>query len=383
MVQTFKKRIDPLRLKALNVDLIVCDEAHRGEYQEICESAKSVFILGLTATPIASGKTPLNKYFDGICCPISIRELLSEGFIVPSRTYSINHDFSGLKIQGKDYSKQSLHKEFTKPDLFQGSVQQYLDRARGKKTIHYSANVELSKSKVEEYKKHGIKAVHVDGKTSRNDRKRIFEAFALGEFDILCNFNIATTGYDEPGCECIIKDYATLQLSKDQQCGGRGGRSHTFSDGRVKEEFITIDMGRNFVRHGLFGEEIDWERIYNNPKALKDAHKKNDKLLRECKQCGAIIKAKSDVCPYCLVKYTTADKEKHFIENAAVSEIKDYKQQTLPIHLRKKISLMNHQELCEYANHMGYNPGWVRIVKKKIIKNPGRVNLEDELHLDN
>lgn len=367
MVQTFARRMNPIVTKQLGVKLTVFDETHRGEFEKVGKILPG-YILGLSATPKSSGKIPLKDYFDELISPVSMTELLEGGYLVRAKTFSIDHDFSQLKRNAKDYTEQSLAQEFSKPILFEGAVNNYLRLASGKKTICYNVNVELSQQITEEFNHRGVKAVHVDGTTDKGDRKRIFKAFANDHYDVLCNVGIATTGYDEPRVECIIENRATTQLTLHHQMIGRGARSYSHGD-YTKKEFTIIDMGRNFVRHGLFGEEVNWKAIFKDPLKSQNKEGKREKDLRECKECGAVIKAKASACPYCDAEYTVQEKFEHFMENASLEEIKQYRFKNLPPHLRGlKYSEMTFAQLQEYGEHMGYQPTWAWTMRSKIQK---------------
>ena len=263
-------------------------------------------------------------------------------------------------MKGGDFSEKTLWDEFKQPTLFDGAVENYKEYAAGKKTICYNVNVEHSIAVTERFKEEGFSAMHVDAATSKNDRASIFEQFQNGSLQILCNVGIATTGFDEPKVECIIENRATTQLTLHVQMTGRGGR---INEG--KDHFVVIDMGRNYMRHGLYGEDIDWKGIFHNPKEDKEKKEVERKNLRECKGCAAIIKSDMEKCPYCGCAYTEKEREQHFLDSADVKEIREYKLNHLPADLRKKPGSMNLTELKRYATHMGYNPRWVWVQHNK------------------
>jgi superfamily II DNA or RNA helicase len=359
MIQTFQRR-GLAKLVEKN-DLVIADECHRGEFEDTINFIPS-YCLGLSATPKASSGRHLKDYWGGCIAPISIAELISLGRLVPGITYSIDHDFGHLRIKGKDFDKNLLDEEFRKPKLFEGALEQYQRHLNGAKVIVYCVNVERSLALCTLFNDAGIRSCHVDGDTERGLRKKYFESFRADRITALFNVGIATTGYDEPSIEGVIENFATVQLQKHFQCVGRGGRAFGGQALRFGNKTLNriIDMGRNYARHGKYGEEVDWIAIFNNPNLERKVKEKDRQ--KECRECGAVIELMLRACPYCGEQYTAKEVEEVFLEKADTHEIKEYKLQALPPHIRsKKVGAMNYEELKLYAKAMGHNPNWVNI----------------------
>lgn len=365
MVETVRARVKKGIMEKIDPSLIICDEVHWGSYESIVDHFHG-FVLGLTATPKASSGQELNQYFDDCVCPVSVSELISMGRLVKGRTFSIEHDFSHIRMSGKDFNAKLLHEEFKKPKLFTGVLEQYEKHAKGLKAIVYSVNIEHSKEVAKMFGEAGYPVFYVDAKSDL--RFELMDGFKNSENGILFNVGIATTGFDEPSVRCIIENYATAQITKHVQVVGRGARCM-----EGKDEFRIIDMGRNYMRHGLYGEDIDWIAIFNNPKLGKSKKEESQITNMECRECGAIIKTQLSECPYCDTPIRQSDREAVILEKGTTKEIKEYRIQTIPIHLRnKKVGHMNDQELNEYAEHMGYSKKWVWVQKdlrKRYAKN--------------
>lgn len=351
MVETFSRRQQKGLTKKLNINLFILDEIHIGNYYKMVKEIEC-YVVGFTATPKSTGKPELAEYFEAIHCGPSIRELVDLGRLVPAKTYSIKHDFSGLKITRGDYDRGALEEEWSKPKLRLGAFKEWEKHSKDKQTLAYSVSVDKSLDLCEQFRQAGYIASHVDGNTPASQREAIFNAYKKRTVQIICNVGVATTGTDLPDTQCIVKNYATISLVKDVQVSGRGARS---SEG--KKSFDIIDMGRNWIRHGKFGEHVDWESIFNNP---TEATRKNElKVNRECDECGAVIKFKLRMCPYCQNIITEKELELKILEGASTEEIKEYRLSSLPVNLRKKPKDMNYGELTQFAEYMGYNPKWV------------------------
>lgn len=352
MIETFCRRVNKGITDHLGINFFILDECHLGNYYKLIQSVDNK-ILGFTATPKSTGKPELKEYFDNIICGPDPSELIKIGRLSPCITFSIEHDFSKVKMKGGEFDDKSLFTEFKKPKLWTGAVKFYLQKAKGKQALCYNVNVEHSNEVTLQFRKAGIRAAHVDGKTPQEDRDAIFNMYRSGELDVICNVGIATTGTDLPETECIIQNFATTSIVKHIQTLGRGART---SD--CKEKFIVIDMGRNYLRFGEFGEKIDWLDIFKNPKAATEK-KENKTHKRSCDNCGAVMKFSLLQCPYCDHKIERKKLEKKLFSVASVEEVKQYRLKSVPVHLRKPTQEMNKSELMEYARHMNYNPKWV------------------------
>ncbi len=356
MVETVCRRMDKGLIDKLNINFFILDEVHYGSYYKLIEKL-DCNILGFTATPKSTGNPELNEYFDSIVCGIPIAELIRIGRLVPTVTYSILHDFSKVKMKGKDFDERSLFAEFKKPKLWDGAVKNYLEHAKGMQALCYCVNVEHSNATTLQFRDKGIRAAHVDGSTDKETRSSIFKMYRDGNLDVICNVGIATVGTDLPDTECVIQNFATKSLVKHVQTLGRGARC---AEG--KKRFITIDMGRNYARHKEFGEHIDWEYIFNNPSSAFSKTEKREK--RECDECGAVMRFHLQVCPFCGDLISKKEIEKKLLVDATAEEVKAYRLKSVPPHLRKPFKEMDKSELYAYSKIMCYNPKWVHLMLK-------------------
>lgn len=360
MVETFCRRENKGLIEHLGIDFYILDEIHLGNYHKMVKDTKNK-VIGFTATPKSTGKPELNEYFDDIVCGPSVKDLIKAGRLLKERTFSVAHDFSKVKMRGQDYDERSLFAEFKKPKLWNGAVESYLKNAHGLQALCYCVNVEHSNATVLQFREHGIRAAHVDGKSDKEDRRAIFDMFRRGDIQVICNVGVATTGTDLPNTECIIQNFATTSLVKHVQTLGRGAR---VADGM--NEFIVIDMGRNYIRHGEFSEDIDWVGIFNDPG--KATQKREKRAKRECDNCGSVIRFHLQECPYCSHTITQKELEDKLLFGATVEEVRAYRLKMLPVQLRKPLSELSDSQLREYGRIMGYKPSWYHVVKNKMYR---------------
>lgn len=357
MVETFCRRMTKGLTEHLGINFFILDEVHLGNYYKLINNTKE-YVLGVTATPKSTGKPELNEYMDELVVGPSINNLIQLGRLVKPITFSVKHDFSKVKKKGKDFDDRALFEEFKKPKLWHGAVDSWFAHAKDLPTICYSVNVEHSNATMLQFRERGIRAAHVDGKTSTEDRAAIFKMFREREYDVLCNVGVATTGTDIPHVQCIIQNFATMSVVKHIQTAGRGARCD-----ETKENFIIIDQGRNYLRHGEFGEEINWQRIFEKP--TEAFAEKKERKKRECEQCGMVIRLTLKTCPYCQHTVTDKEIEQTLLFGASIEEIRNYRLKHLPPDLRKPISSMSYEELVAFGHHMGYKLSWANIVYAK------------------
>lgn len=365
MVETFNKRYRHC-INDLGIDLLIVDEAHIGNFRKLIKPFDK-YVLGVSASPIAASRTdPLNSYFGDIVVPIQIGELIGMGYLSRGITYSIDYDFGQLKKRAGEFTEASLLKEFRKPVLYEGAIEFYEKYCSGQKAMCFCVNVEHSELTAQDFWNAGHRSAHVDGKTPQDERNHRITGYTHGTTDVLCNCGITTTGFDHVHTRCIIQNYATTQLAKKVQTEGRGGR--IFQDlknifTQKKDTFIIIDLGRNYARHGLYGQPIDWEGIFHQPS--RATNPKEDKKLIECDKCAAIIKITNPKCPYCGDERSPQRVERQLKMLAPppdLKKIRQVKKLSLPQHLRNlRFSEMTESELHDYCNHMGYKKSWVYI----------------------
>lgn len=340
--------VDTLRRREFpKIDLLIIDEAHKqtfdktiSKYIELCNP----FIIGATATPLRTGgQNSLSEYYQDIIEPVKINDLLDMGFLVPARTFASKEDFSDVKRRGQEYDNAAIFDKFNQPELYDGAVDNYNKFSPDKKAICFNVNVQHSINMVDKFRDSGISAAHLDGKTPDIERRKILADYKRGEFKILSNCSVLTTGYDEPSIETVIVNRATLSLPLWLQMVGRGSR--TFEN---KPNFTVIDQGANVYRHGLWHEEREWS-LYKKPKGDGVAP------VKCCEECGALNHSSARVCVECGHEFEIKKKE---LKEAEFVEVKDDFRKRRGFDKKPDPRTASMSELHEYAKKMGYSPKW-------------------------
>lgn len=336
--------------------LFIIDECHKQIFDKLLtlQQFKHAFIVGASATPKRSGKmNQLFDYYDEIIVPTTISDLIENGYLVPAITFGANIDVSNLGVKRGDFDAKQMFDQFNKPKLYSGVVEKYLKHTPGTKAICFCINVKHSTNTRDAFIAAGITAAHIDGTTPPGIRKQIIAAFKRGEIMVLCNCDILTTGFDDPGVETVIVNRATQSLTLWLQMCGRGSRPHK----EKKQSFNIIDLGGNVFRLGFW----DQERTFS----LK--HKKKDSVdadpLKNCPNCDALVHLTAKFCPHCKFEFMKAETTLLTADFSALVN-----QNEIPENLKgKTLEEMTIGELEQFREFKKYKLGWI---VREIIKRP-------------
>lgn len=354
-IQTLIRREHP------PADIIFVDECHRiagKSYTTALANYPDAVHIGLTATPYRSDSKPLGEFFDAIVAPVTMQELIKDGFLVQPRYFGAKQDFSKIKIKMGDYDNRQMFDYVDKKVLYDGVVEKFKQFGHGK-TLVFCLNIEHSKKTCEAFMSAGYKAIHLDCDTDTSTRKRILKEFAAGEWQILINVALFCEGFDLPAINTIIINRATKAKGLFFQIVGRGLRPHGGKNG-----CIIIDHGNNVYEHG----KVEWAQEYSlevikKKKQISDTY---EDPVKPCPECSSLIHPRIMICPDCGYEFPATQK----IVEAEFEEIITPKI-VIPARLRKRWADMSDEELEEYRVLKNYKKKWVFHQK--------RLRIEEEL----
>lgn len=301
--RTFERTTVPLPL----ADILIVDEAHTASgktWQKIYEAYPSAVMVGVTATPALGNGKPLPGW-DAMVSGGTYEELISGGFLVPARVYApFAVDMSGVKVNraNGEYVGEQMAARYEDKVLVGDFIKEWKQRADDRLTGFFAASVRSSIQAAEEFNAAGVPAAHMDADTEDDERQSIFDAARSGRIRVICNFAVLRIGVDLPEMECVQLAVSMNSLNAYLQTVGRGFRSHTFKDGRVKRECVVIDHGGNVHKHGWPTEDHEWSLTDERTVQERDvAKKEQEKKPREplcCPECGA-MRESGPVCRNC------------------------------------------------------------------------------------
>lgn len=298
------------------VDVCIIDECHslHKAHIKLMLDNPNTFFIGLSATPYSKG---LGKHFTDIVSPITIRQLIDQKDLVDFRCFGPGSiDLSDVRTVAGEFNQEDLGKKAENPKLVAEIVETWLKLGEGRQTICFATNIAHSKWIVNEFKKNGVAADHVDCYTPPEERKDMINRLKNGELTLISCVDILTKGFDCPPVSCIIQALPTKSLIRHVQEIGRGLR--TFEG---KTDCIILDHARNHERLG-FIDDIEKKKLDEGKKSESSVAKKKASKVKTptvCPSCSFLKPAGIRCCPACglipqaVIKVATLPGELHEI----------------------------------------------------------------------
>ena len=200
-------------------DVIVIDEAHHSiastymnvmEYFDVFHDDK--LLVGFTATPNRGDNVALNQVFQQIAYQKDLREMIDAGWLCPPRAFRVETgtDLSSVHVRQGDYITGELSYVLDEEGRNKMVVESYLAHARGRKALVFAIDVAHAHHLAEYFNESNIPAAAVTGKTSKDERAAILEAFDEGELRVVCNCMVLTEGFDQPDIGAVIMARPTM-----------------------------------------------------------------------------------------------------------------------------------------------------------------------------
>ena len=276
----------PLNYRCIknNLDLIIIDEAHKAiapTYKNVIDSLSSITtkVVGLTATPGRSidneeSNRSLSDFFHNKIItipdkPQGVITYLREINVLSRAIYDRIHTEQKITLSKKqqEYMEQFLElppqiiKQLTNDKVRNFELLKKIDLQiksnPNAKILFFGLSIEHSKFICAILNTLGIRASHVDGKTSLNRRSSILESFKRGELNVLCNERLMSTGFDAPKTDTIVIARPTFSIVLYSQIIGRGLRGEAIG-GTDKCTIIDVkDNISGFSDHDFVYEYFD------------------------------------------------------------------------------------------------------------------------------
>lgn len=344
-------------------NFIIFDEAHfsmAATWQRIVDANPDAFIVGLTATPCRLDGKPLGDTYDDLIVGTTTKELIGNGWLAPYKYYAPSvADLSALKRKGKDFDAAQAAEILSQRAVFGDVIDSYQKYADGLQTICYCSSVQHSKDTAEAFNAAGISAVHFDGDTPSEERKRIVREFRAGGIQILCNCDLISCGFDVPDCWCCILLRPTMSTALFIQQSMRALRP------QPGKTAIILDHVNNYQRHGLPDEDRDWS-LSAQLKPRQSYGEDGKLVVRQCPNCYCTY-AGGGVCPSCGVAAALTREEIKNIKEIHLEEIKQRNRSKAAASVKEKApaECRTLMELQAYAKQHGYKSGWAWHQAKK------------------
>lgn len=242
--------------------------------------------LGFTATPFNKEMT---KIFDKITYSKDIMWMIENEYLVEPKAYQVQTttDISKVKSVGGEFIQSELEEAVNNDERNDLIVKAYKQYAFNQKyTLAFCTGIDHSRDLCEEFNRQGVSCAYVDSTLTKEEREITLSKFRNGEFKVLCNVNVLTTGFDFPELSCIMFCRPTKSKILYVQCLGRGLR---ISDN--KENCLVLDFKDIVNKHNLMDissvfdvDMLDGETPRDAIKREKEAEEKEKERIEKEKK---------------------------------------------------------------------------------------------------
>jgi superfamily II DNA or RNA helicase len=245
-------------LKAAGFGLIVVDETHHAvadSYMRVLRHLGAFdeagpLVLGSTATLDRADGLALGALFEAVVDPvIGLRELIKMGYLVPPRGVRVKIaglDLGRVRSTAGDFDNARLAAAMHDALAPAAIARAYVEHAAGRPAIAFLPTIGFSVEQVNAFAEVGVRAVHLDGTTSDDERTLQLKRHRAGELDVLCNVGLFTEGTDLPYVSAVILGRPTQSPTLYTQMVGRGVRMHP-----GKRDCIILDVSGVTSKHRL------------------------------------------------------------------------------------------------------------------------------------
>jgi superfamily II DNA or RNA helicase len=250
-VQTMARRL--AKFAPDHFQWIICDEAHLSvsqQWQTVLQHFAPAKVLGVTATPDRSDGKDLMAFYQRVAIRVKLFDLIKAGYLarISVRTVPIEIDVRSVGQKGGDYDAEQL--DVVLAPYFDKVCAAIKEHAADRKCLVFVPLIKTSLTFVNACHRAGIGARHIDGDS---DRRQILQGFKDGQFQVMANSQLLTTGYDEPSIDCVINLRPTKSRTLYAQCIGRGTRIKPATGKHT--DLLILDFLWQFEKHVIMGPE--------------------------------------------------------------------------------------------------------------------------------
>ena len=267
-----------------------------------------------------------------------------------------------------DYNNKELDKAVRKPTIYGDILKYYKLLGQNRQAIAYCVNIEHSKEVCQLFNENGIKASHIDSKTSEKDRQKAMDDFKEGKIQVLCNCNLISEGITLPSASVglLLRPTLSLPLYIQQAC-----RVLTPVEGK---KAVIIDYVGNVFRHGLPTDDREWS-LEGKVKPYYNENDDGTFKIRVCQNCFSTFKT-APVCPYCGATYETTAVEIQNMKEVELKKVEEEKAKRKAIYsnaVQEKVrdyrnpkECKNWFELVQYCKVNSYKIGYAFVLNDKL-----------------
>jgi len=255
-------------------DLLIYDECHHS----VSPSARRAInyflqnpnlkILGVTATPSRSDEESLSQIYNEVAFDKDMNYGIREGWLAPIEAQAVHIeslDFKNIKLTAGDLNQGQLSAVMESEKPLYGIADSIIEIAGDKRGIGFSPSVNHAKMMADIFNRYrpGC-AASINGKTDKDERKKINSDFANGIIRWIWNCGTHTEGFDDAGVEVVVPK-PTKSVSLLEQMVGRGTRPHDsiahklgdISNAGLRQSMIQRSPKQNCLILEYYGNRYD------------------------------------------------------------------------------------------------------------------------------
>jgi superfamily II DNA or RNA helicase len=212
--------------------------------------------------------------------------------------------------------------------------------------------VDIAHSKLvtQRFRERGIRAVHVDGETPRDERRAAIRGLDTGEVDVVSNCALISEGVDVPAIGAVLLLRPTKSLALHLQQVGRALRPAL-----EKEKARILDHAGNIFRHGLPDADRTWD--LEGHCADNEAETGAATALKRCESCGAVNQLAATMCCDCGAPFPARARVE--VDRPLVEVDWTFRIRAMRYRARLQWAGGDAERLRKVAAACGYKPGWV------------------------
>lgn len=226
-VQTITSRIASGKFHPEEVTLLIFDESHLAlgaGFQSVAKHFSKARILGLTATPLASGQKDLLKFFDVKVEPITLKELIEQEWLAPitAKSFPIQ-----IKLEASSKSADFKDEDISHAidPYLESCADELIKMGRDRCCLAFLPLIKTSQKFSRLLNERGFKSEHVDGTMTEKEVNEALSRLEMGVISCLTCSMLLAIGVDCKPVNMILSLRPTKSWTLFVQQVGRGTRT--------------------------------------------------------------------------------------------------------------------------------------------------------------
>lgn len=283
---THKKSTRMERMKEFGMfDTIFFDECHQAPLQleKIVKQLNggNAKLIGMSGTPF---NLEMRKVFDKIIFERDILWMIKNKYLCSPRAFKINTetDLSKVRTVAGEFNQKDLEETINNQDRNRLVIKAYkkfaIDRNH---TIAFCSGIDHCRDLCKEFIKEGIKCGYIDSTLSKEERETTLNKFKNGEYEVITNVGVLTTGFDFPAVDNLLLCRPTKSKILYIQSLGRGLR---LSPETNKKDCLVLDFKDVVTKHNIMSLDTIFDIEFQNGETIEEAQERKELEDKEAQE---------------------------------------------------------------------------------------------------